>query len=279
MTKITREKMLYAAIDQFMESINFYDIDNGWLCGNITHTLERKTQNKQTNQQMYTLKLPQQFIIGYQDVVEHGISREEPIYNEQKIPNVRDFTASFHAYFQNCYLTTRTNKGIEYNLSYMDVIPEPRNAELTAEYTLMCVYYKSHKPYPMPPCEMDHAQIPRLKDTIRMLEETEFAQRSRIQTLRERIGEERIRRRKEVRRLNTKCADNHMHMQNHIKKMYAEKAKFDDCPVCYEEMKPAELVVPACCHYICTNCIVKCYSCPLCRQDYDSYLLQKYESL
>ena len=282
MVKITREKMLYEAINQFMESLNFYDVADGWLCGGITHSIQSKTTNKRHKTQQYSLKLPEQFVIGRQDVVENGILREVPIYDEQKIPNVRDFIRAFNAYFSSYYLTAQTNSGGEYNISYMEVIAEPRNAVITTEYTLDCVYYKTHKPYPFDRLSdisdlsttSRDARIARLEDTIRMLEETDFAQRSRIQTLRERVDEERMRKRKAVRQIREQCQHIHLQMQNHIRKLYAENEVFDDCPVCYEEMKPSDLVVPTCCHYICKECVVKCEACPLCRDEYDITVLQ-----
>jgi hypothetical protein len=63
-------------------------------------------------------------------------------------------------------------------------------------------------------------------------------------------------------------------MQNLIifRKLYETHNIKNDCPVCYEVIKPSALMMPACGHYICKSCIVKCKGkCPICRACYNRY--------
>jgi hypothetical protein len=65
---------------------------------------------------------------------------------------------------------------------------------------------------------------------------------------------------------------NYKRMQTKFRAMYAAEKKYEDCPVCYDTIVPEKLIIPGCFHYICVSCVVKCESCPMCRDDYDRYI-------
>ncbi len=69
----------------------------------------------------------------------------------------------------------------------------------------------------------------------------------------------------------TKC--NYIKLTNNYRKLYENHNIIDeDCPVCYEQLKPTNLVSPICGHSICSSCIVNCNSiCPLCREYYHGF--------
>ena len=79
-----------------------------------------------------------------------------------------------------------------------------------------------------------------------------------------------------VRRLLTEDRDravlNYKRMQMKFRALYSAENKFEDCPVCYAQIMPEQLIIPGCFHYICHKCVVKCDSCPLCRDEYDHYI-------
>lgn len=51
-----------------------------------------------------------------------------------------------------------------------------------------------------------------------------------------------------------------------IKELYARCDTKEDCPVCYEPILCEKLVVPTCCHYICSDCSERwAKGCPICR--------------
>ena len=65
---------------------------------------------------------------------------------------------------------------------------------------------------------------------------------------------------------NAKYADSYRDI---IRKCYDEMGKkFEECPVCYEEIKNKDIFITPCNHHICNNCTTKCKnSCPMCRQE------------
>ena len=57
-----------------------------------------------------------------------------------------------------------------------------------------------------------------------------------------------------------------------IRKLYETHNIKEDCPVCYEVIKPSALMMPACGHIICKSCMVHCKDkCPICRVCYNRY--------
>ena len=54
-----------------------------------------------------------------------------------------------------------------------------------------------------------------------------------------------------------------------IRKCYDEMGKkFEECPVCYEEIENKDIFITPCNHHICIKCTERCKNvCPMCRQD------------
>jgi len=54
-----------------------------------------------------------------------------------------------------------------------------------------------------------------------------------------------------------------------INRLYSNIDTNAECPVCYEEIKKDKLVVPACCHFICSDCSERWNNgCPMCRGEF-----------
>ena len=57
-------------------------------------------------------------------------------------------------------------------------------------------------------------------------------------------------------------------MRSIIMGLYKERGNYDECPVCYENMKETTFVMTNCCHTLCNDCHSKCVFCPICRDTY-----------
>ena len=259
MPKLTRDDMFRAAMTDFMLSFDV-KIEPGVVHQYSIHSHEliNKTVNKTRCEHLYELIVPKERLIGHRDITMDNSSTEvlwlgsEPIYLEQEVPTLSQFIESFNAYF-NEYKTYvyRTLT------SYMQIMNIP-NQNSIADHTirLKVVYYKSYCPFPRPLTNMEEKE-----NEIRFL-------KSKIET--------KVRKLNMVRRLLTEDRDravlNYKRMQMKFRALYSAENKFEDCPVCYDQIMPEQLIIPGCFHYICHKCVVKCDSCPLCRDEYDHYI-------
>jgi hypothetical protein len=272
MTKLTRQQLFYKAFGLFMEN----------KMSNLYYEITAHTENKQKNTQHYTITFPHAVEAGAYDRTVNGVLTEETIYHTQWMPTADCMVKEFNHYFDYYCLYDPNNSGIR--LSYMLIRPdalleEEENTEddenRPNKYKITIIYYKTHKPFPANDFSNTEAnnEILELKSTIRMLEETQYNYQRRISHLRDILHDERIRRKETSRKLHTVSYDNHSRMENHIRGMFKAYNIEHECPVCYEQLESDKLAVPSCCHYICTTCLPKCTSCPLCRENYDNYIL------
>lgn len=270
MTKLTREQLFYKAFGLFMEN----------KMSNLYYEITAHTENKQKNTQIYTMTFPHAVEAGVHDRTVNGVRTEEIIYHEQWIPPSESMVKEFNHYFDYYCLHETNNRGIR--LSYMFIQPDFSSEEddesHCAKYKISVVYYKSHKPFPVSDFNNYsdtgvNNEIVELKSTIRMLEETHYNSQRRISHLRDILYDERNHRKETAQKLHRLAYDNHSRMENHIRGMFKAYNIEHECPVCYEPIESDKLVVPSCCHYICTTCLPKCKNCPLCREKYDNYIL------
>lgn len=259
MPKLTRDDMFRAAMTDFMLSFDVNEEPNVVQLYSIqTHELVNKTVNKTRCEHEYELIVPKERLIGYRDITSDINSTEvlwegsEPLYLEQEVPTLSQFIESFNAYFNE--YKTYIHRSL---VSYMEIMNIP-NQNSIADHTihLKVVYHKTHCPFPRPLTNMEEKE-----NEIRFL-------KSKIET--------KVRKLNMVRRLLTEDRDravlNYKRMQMKFRALYSAENKFEDCPVCYDQIMPEQLIIPGCFHYICHKCVVKCDSCPLCRDEYDHYI-------
>jgi hypothetical protein len=270
MARPSREQMFYQAFEEF-------------ICdhvSNIYYEIGSLTENKQKNVQNYRLTLPWTSVVGVQDLTVNGIRTEQPIYQEQWIPERTECIARFNDYFDAYSL--HQNNELGPRLSYMVIRSDrssddddPANANI---YMITVVYHKGHKPFPHKSATGDvNDEIPRLKNVIQTLEAVKYNYQCRISNLREILGDERLRMKKMARKTSSQAYRNHARTEKHIREMFDTCKVIHDCPVCMDPIVASELVVPLCCHYICTGCASNCVICPLCRENYDQYVLDKFD--
>jgi|LauGreDrversion4_2_1035121.scaffolds.fasta_scaffold06167_7 hypothetical protein len=270
MAKMTREQMFYDAFGDFIVE----------RLTNIYYEITSLTENKQKNTQVYRVKIPATVVIGTRDVNIDGVHVEEDIHHEQTLPESAYLINEFHNYFDYYYLHVPNEYG--HKLSYMLIRPDYiLDDDLSYRYILTVVYYKSHKPFPHETKTITSEsaaldEIAHLKSTIRMLEDTSHNYQRRMYHLQEALHDERLRRKHILQKAKSKIYMNHMRMEKQIRELIETSNVKRDCPVCFEDIQTTKLVVPACCHYICTDCVSKCHACPLCRETYDTYIHEKY---
>lgn len=267
MSRMSREQLFYLAFADFIEN----------QVSNVHYKLDSLTENKQKNVQNYHLHMPWTTTVGVQDLTINGVSIEEPIYQEQWIPERAEFIAMVNDYFDAYSLHQNNEYGPR--LSYITIRSDHLIEDDFASYTYMItvVYYKKHKPFPQNHAASDvNDEIPRLKTIIQTLESVNANYLSRISRLREILSDERLCLKKMSRKASRQNYLNHARTEKHIREMFATCKVIHDCPVCFEQITPTSLVVPLCCHYICTGCASNCEKCPLCRENYDQYVLNKF---
>ena len=61
-------------------------------------------------------------------------------------------------------------------------------------------------------------------------------------------------------------------LSNKIIELYSERCetlgKYEKCPICYENIVTTNMYVPLCSHFICSDCLIECLICPVCRCEY-----------
>ena len=267
MPKLTREDLFCNAIQTFLEDLTVETNHNEETKYNILrYDLNCLTQNKNKCIQEYELTVPSTIITAYwdrttsEDGNEETFIDSEPIYANQNTPLLCDFIESFHTYFDPYRLIIgKTTVFGRTSLSYMSIIDLPRIQNIPIcdkTLTLKVVYHKSHTPFPRPLTPMEE------KDREIQFLETKLKRKiNRNKSLSEIIETK-----------SNRAEFNYKRMQKHLRMVYTERGKIENCPVCYEDISSDKLIIPNCFHYICESCVMKCDNCPICRDKYDEYI-------
>ena len=259
MPKLTRDEMFQRAMAEFLQTVEV-KLTNGEIkpFHIRSYTLTNKTENKTKFEHEYELVMPKDVVIAYRDITSHLESSEvvwedsEPIYGIQELPSITEFTQSFNEYFNPYKLYLQHTL-----MSYVRILTPPTStASANKTVQIKVVYHKTHTPFPRPLTELEEKE-----NEINFLKAKIDSKTRKIITFRNILNRERDR-----------AEHNYKRMQTKFRAMYAAENKYEDCPVCYDTIVPEKLIIPSCFHYICVSCVVKCESCPMCRDDYDRYI-------
>jgi len=259
MPKPTRDELFTDAMSNFMANFDV-ELENGEIqqYGIQTYTLTNRTVIKTKYEHDYELIVPKDIVIAYRDIISEVTSNEviwensEPIYAEQNVPTMIQFVTAFNVYFKPYQLYFQHAL-----LSYIRITNVLTDVDICdIVIHIKVIYHKSHCPFPRPLTLIEEKE-----NEIRFLQSKVQAKTRRLTALRAILHIERDR-----------AKYNYKRMQTRFRAMYAAENKLEDCPVCYDEIVPEKLIIPNCFHYICKKCVVKCHSCPLCRDEYDEYI-------
>ena len=263
MARITRDQHFIASFNGFAECINKEYPNFKKMSFYCT------TENKSSSVHKYALHIPKKtalyVIDAHMNVATGQRVEREVVMEDQYVPDVNVFETFIDEYFGEFHLV-KSGKVVS-GVSITDIKIDAKG-HLKAE--IQVKYYKSHLPYP--------TKAHSIKQLNERCVQVELANRElevEIQASTEVV----MAQSKEIRRLkrllNTIHVDSVLKLRETVHKMqakiresYKELNKAEECPVCYECIKSEELMVPGCCHNICTGCYDRCDSCPICREDY-----------
>jgi hypothetical protein len=218
----------------------------------------------------YTVYFPKKILIGVQDF---GMNYNEPLYMDQELPLKVDCITYFKNNFNskiNCtdYFDMNDNSSPYTMRSYWDRnkrfsitilnSDDINNGDYISTTITIRIKYIID-----PTVELNH----RINKLVKLADYNFRIAERNIQT----VNKQKV----EIAKLSN-TADNvaATAMQNLIifRKLYETHNIKNDCPVCYEVIKPSALMMPECGHYICKSCIVRCKGkCPICRACYRYY--------
>jgi hypothetical protein len=263
MARLTRDQQFTASFTDFLVCLKneYPDLNKmAFFC---------TTKNKSSSVHEYTLHIPKQTVLYTIDAHTNVLTGEqverEVVMEDQDVPDDDSFRTFIDDYFGDFYL----KKGEKF-LSDVSVTDINIDAKCDLIAKIQVKYHKSYLPYPtksQSPQQLKE-QCAQLKLTNRELEvelqastEVVMAQSKEIRRLKRRLNTIRV-------DSVLKLRETIHRMQAKIRESYEELKKADECPVCYECIKSEELMVPGCCHNICTGCFDRCDSCPICRDEY-----------
>jgi len=263
---MTRDQQFRKSFDVYMEKA-IADLE---LVNLMVWSLTSRGSASNSNTHNYTLFVPKIREL-YQLNIEGGIETEKI---DQPLPDMTLFRQHFDAYFKS-YILKKGSKIVSYLEMTEDSVTDDNLC-----VNLNVIYHRGHIPYPHNNVETEKLiEMNKSMDLkIKLLEVD-------VQTLLEDIGDkdqEIGQLHRKLRLQKTKTNDfivkyNHelelresnvRRAHTAIREFYRNSEKREDCPVCYEPIPVEKLVVPGCCHYICTTCATNCTSCPICREVY-----------
>jgi hypothetical protein len=257
MPKLTRVEQFTRSFGEFMNS-KFSNI-NDW-------TLNPKEKYKNQSCHMYDFKIPENYDMFYMDISrrdENGVQIREtvPHYDIQILPANNDFKQIFKEHFSPSYLKQQ-RKIVSYSIIKSITIDEYNDNRYFIA-TIEVRFYKENLPFPYKK-SLDELSIDEMRLKYKKIEKENRDLLLQLDSVEKDFADLSEKNLNIKKILETK--------KNHIEKLTTkiiQKYKeFEECPVCYEIMKPEKLKVPVCCHFICSDCEEKCNSCPLCREDY-----------
>jgi hypothetical protein len=216
---------------------------------------EKNSKNKAS--QRYQLTVPRDIVVGYEDrrpAPEGGgewLTPGTPILSRQYVPTPNCFAESLDQHFRDYYYMADDETAISYvNVSSM-VAPQEFGGTLTVMIDV--VYFKKHRPYPLPLTELQLANI-----EISQLMHTQFYQEKKIRVLkRDATNYKRMAERAQFK------------MQSIFRRLFTDVKREESCPVCYNDLDTEKMYVPICSHFICGSCAQRCNEkCPICRDEY-----------
>jgi len=230
------------------------------------------TENKSSSVHDYTLYIPKKIALYTIDAHTNAVTGQqverEVVMEDQDVPDTDTLELFFNDYFYNFDLV-KSGKVVS-DVSIADIKIDAKG-DLNAK--IQVKYYRSHLPYPIKVQAILSPQ--QLKERCAELELTNRDLEADLKAYTEVVTTQSKEIRQLKRRMNTIHVDSVLKLRETVHKMqakiresYQELNKAEECPVCYECIKSEELMVPGCCHNICTGCFDRCDSCPICREGY-----------
>lgn len=259
MPKSTRDSLFQQALADFLNEFEVKTIDGELKKYSIqTYTLTNQTISKNNVVHDYILSIPKDILIAYRDITSSHPSSEvvwedsEPIYGEHHVPLLNEFVNSFNTYFNPYRLYVHNSL-----MSHIRISNNTSNISVACNpICIQIIYHKTHAPFPRPLTQLEEKD-----NEIRYLSGMIRTKTKKIDTLRTVLNRERVR-----------SKYNYKRMQQRLRHIYTETNQPVDCPVCFEQIVSDKLIIPSCFHYICISCVMKCDTCPLCRDEYDEYI-------
>jgi rubrerythrin len=216
---------------------------------------EENRPNKASQQ--YQLTVPRDVVIGHEDrrpAPENGgewPSPGTPILSRQYVPTPNCFAEALDQHFRDYYYMADDETAISYvNVSSM-VAPQEFGATLIAMIDV--VYFKKHRPYPLPLTELQLANR-----EISQLMHVQFYQEKKIRVLK-----------RDATKYKRMAERAQFKMQSIFRRLFTDVKREESCPVCYNDLDTEKMYVPICSHFICSPCAQRCNEkCPICRDEY-----------
>jgi hypothetical protein len=252
----SRNDMFLKCIDEYFNNTvlmyqGYYDFE--W---NIT---KQKMENPRGNIHEYELHIPQNILLY---VVEehmnpHGVRIEkENVYRYQKIPEIIKIVADFDNYFRSYDLI---KDGVRESFVDIDRLANMEDGGL--KVVIIVKYAKKYIPFPHTASYINHEYVER---KIRGIDIELLDYSDKLEDACEEIYHLKQKNNKLKNTLNKN--EKHMYgIMNLMYRFYAESANREECPVCYETIKPEMLIILDCSHLLCGECCEKCTKCPICR--------------
>jgi hypothetical protein len=244
--------------EQFNLSITYFLNEND-LFGSIKPINDN---NSRSSTQRYVLDIPSEHTFAERFIDDCVVDNYKPTTITQQLPEIDIFVDKFTNYFDEFKKVEYDNKEQTRVVKSFVSISETIYYTTTSSKTgvkakLLVQYHNSWLPYP----QIEYSEL--LHKTNKKHNENTILKERIMKTRRMLHHNNNVFKNKD--KLNSRKFET---ITNIIREYYKNSNEKKDCPVCYEIIKPENLYVSGCSHYICESCALKCNNCPLCREDY-----------
>ena len=244
--------------EQFNLSITYFLNEND-LFGSIKPINDN---NSRSSTQRYVLDIPSEHTFAERFIDDYVVDNYKPTTITQQLPEIDIFVDKFTNYFDEFkkfeYDNKEKRRVVKSFVSISDTIYYTTTSSKTGvKAKLLVQYHNSWLPYP----EIEYSEL--LHKTNKKHNENTILKERIMKTKRMLHHNNNVFKNKD--KLNSRKFET---ITNIIREYYKNSNEKKDCPVCYEIIKPENLYVSGCSHYICESCALKCDNCPLCREDY-----------
>jgi len=244
--------------EQFNLAVTYF-LNEKDLFGSIKPTNDN---NSRSSTHRYILDIPSEHTFAERFIDEYIVDNYKPTTITQNLPEINIFVDNFTNYFDEFrkfeYDNKKQRRTLKSFVSISDAIYyTTTTSKIGVKAHILVQYHNSWVPYPQ--IEYDellhktnkkHNENTILKERL-MKSKRMFHHNNNVFKKRHEINSKKF-------ETITKI----------IREYYKNSNEEKMCPVCYEIIKPDNLFISGCRHYICDSCAIKCNNCPLCREDY-----------
>jgi hypothetical protein len=244
--------------EQFNLAITYFLNEND-LFGSIKPINDN---NSRSSTQRYVLDIPSEHTFAERFIDDYVVDNYKPTTITQQLPEIDIFVEKFTNYFDEFKKVEYDNKEqirtVKSFVSISDTIYYTTTSSKSGvKAKILVQYHNSWLPYP----QIEYNEL--LHKTNKKHNENTLLKERIMKTRRMLHHNNNVYKRRD--KLNSKKFET---ITNIIREYYKNSNEKKDCPVCYEIIKPENLYVSGCKHYICESCALKCENCPLCRENY-----------